>query len=65
MLLDDVVEILKRNGSWQAKTAAEQKSWMVTLTEEHISAGRGREDSGEGTRQNSRDESFSADSSSG
>jgi len=36
VLVDDVVEALKRNGSWQAKTPGAQKSWMVHLTEEHI-----------------------------
>jgi ribonuclease BN (tRNA processing enzyme) len=34
--VDDVVEVLKRNGSWQAKTPEEQKGWMLHMTQEHI-----------------------------
>ena len=34
--VDDVVEVLKRNGSWQAKTPEAQKGWMLHMTQEHI-----------------------------
>jgi ribonuclease BN (tRNA processing enzyme) len=36
MVVDDALEVLKRNGSWQAKTPGEQKGWMVHITTEHI-----------------------------
>ena len=34
--VDDVIEVLKRNGSWQAKTPEAQKGWMHHMTQEHI-----------------------------
>jgi ribonuclease BN (tRNA processing enzyme) len=34
--VEDVVEVRKRNGSWQAMTPEAQKSWMLHMTEEHI-----------------------------
>jgi ribonuclease BN (tRNA processing enzyme) len=34
--VEDVVEVRKRNGSWQAMTLEAQKSWVVHMTEEHI-----------------------------
>ena len=33
---DDVVEIYKRNGSWQAKTEAEQKAFLRHMHDEHV-----------------------------
>jgi len=34
--VEDVIEVLKRNGSWQAKTPEAQKGWMLHMTQEHI-----------------------------
>mgnify|MGYP000855450260 CR=1 FL=1 len=34
--VDDVVKVLERNGSWQAKTPEAQKGWMLHMTQEHI-----------------------------
>ncbi len=36
MVVDEALEVLKRNGSWQAKTPVEQNGWMVHITGEHI-----------------------------
>src|SRR6516164_9197390 len=33
---DDVVEIYKRNGSWQAKTEAEQEAFLRHMHDEHV-----------------------------
>ncbi|HYL23108.1 MAG TPA: MBL fold metallo-hydrolase [Burkholderiales bacterium] len=35
-VFDDVIELLKRNGAWQAKTVAEQVSWIRHMREEHV-----------------------------
>jgi ribonuclease BN (tRNA processing enzyme) len=36
MVVDDVLELSKRNGSWQAMPPEAQKSWMFHMTQEHI-----------------------------
>jgi ribonuclease BN (tRNA processing enzyme) len=36
VIVDDALEVLKRNGSWQARTPESQKRWMYHMTEEHI-----------------------------
>lgn len=33
---EEVIELQKRNGSWQAKSAAEQKAWIRHMNEEHV-----------------------------
>jgi ribonuclease BN (tRNA processing enzyme) len=33
---EDVIELQKRNGAWQARTAAEQEGWIKHMQEEHI-----------------------------
>ena len=33
---EEVIELQKRNGSWQAKSAAEQEAWIRHMNEEHI-----------------------------
>jgi ribonuclease BN (tRNA processing enzyme) len=33
---EEVIELQKRNGSWQAKTSAEQEGWIKHMREEHI-----------------------------
>jgi ribonuclease BN (tRNA processing enzyme) len=35
--VDDVIGLMKRNGAWQAKTAAEQEGWIRHMHEEHVS----------------------------
>src|SRR5438105_9790924 len=35
-VVDDAIELLKRNGAWQAKSVAEQLSWMRHMREEHM-----------------------------
>jgi len=36
VVVDDVLEVLKRNGSWQAKTPEAQKGWRLHMTQESI-----------------------------
>jgi ribonuclease BN (tRNA processing enzyme) len=31
-----VIEIMKKNGAWQAKTADEQAGWLRHMREEHV-----------------------------
>lgn len=33
---EEVIELQKRNGSWQAKSAAEQEAWIRHMNEEHV-----------------------------
>jgi ribonuclease BN (tRNA processing enzyme) len=33
---EEVIELQKRNGSWQAKGAAEQEAWIRHMNEEHV-----------------------------
>jgi ribonuclease BN (tRNA processing enzyme) len=35
--VDDVIEVFKRTGAWQAKTEDEQKGWIRHMEEEHVS----------------------------
>ena len=35
-VVEDVMELLKRNGAWQAKSLSEQVSWMRHMREEHV-----------------------------
>lgn len=35
--LEDVIEVFKRTGAWQAKTEDEQKGWIRHMQEEHVS----------------------------
>jgi ribonuclease BN (tRNA processing enzyme) len=35
--VEDVIEVFKRTGAWQAKTEAEQKGWIRHMNEEHVS----------------------------
>jgi ribonuclease BN (tRNA processing enzyme) len=35
-LVEDVVEVLKKNGAWQSKTAAEQEAWIRHMNDEHV-----------------------------
>jgi ribonuclease BN (tRNA processing enzyme) len=35
--VDDVIEVFKRTGAWQAKTEDEQKGWIRHMQEEHVS----------------------------
>jgi ribonuclease BN (tRNA processing enzyme) len=34
--IDDVIEVFKRSGAWQVKTAAEQQGWIRHMREEHV-----------------------------
>lgn len=33
---EEVIDLQKRNGSWQAKSAAEQEAWIRHMNEEHV-----------------------------
>ena len=33
---DDVIGLMKRNGTWQAKTESEQEGWLRHMHEEHV-----------------------------
>jgi ribonuclease BN (tRNA processing enzyme) len=35
--VQDVIEVFKRTGAWQAKTEDEQKGWIRHMEEEHVS----------------------------
>jgi ribonuclease BN (tRNA processing enzyme) len=35
--IEDVIDVLKRTGAWQAKTEDEQKGWIRHMEEEHLS----------------------------
>jgi len=35
-LPEDVIEVFKRNGAWQAKTADEQEGFLRHMKEEHV-----------------------------
>jgi ribonuclease BN (tRNA processing enzyme) len=35
--VDDVVDLMKKNGAWQAKTQPEQEGWIRHMHEEHVS----------------------------
>jgi ribonuclease BN (tRNA processing enzyme) len=35
--IDDVIDVFKRTGAWQAKTEDEQKGWIRHMQEEHVS----------------------------
>lgn len=35
--VEDVIEVFKRTGAWQAKTEDEQKGWIRHMQEEHVS----------------------------
>ncbi|MFL6301927.1 MAG: MBL fold metallo-hydrolase [Xanthobacteraceae bacterium] len=35
--IEDVIEVFKRTGAWQAKTEEEQKGWIRHMEEEHVS----------------------------
>jgi len=35
--VEDVIEVFKRTGAWQAKTEDEQKGWIRHMEEEHVS----------------------------
>jgi ribonuclease BN (tRNA processing enzyme) len=35
-LVDDVIEVLKKNGNWQTKTPAEQEGWIRHMNDEHV-----------------------------
>ena len=35
--VDDVMELMKKNGAWQAKTQPEQEGWIRHMHEEHVS----------------------------
>jgi ribonuclease BN (tRNA processing enzyme) len=35
-LVEDVIEVQKRNGSWQARTPSEQEAWTRHMKEEHV-----------------------------
>jgi len=35
-VVDDVIEVMKRNGAWQAKSVSEQVAWMRHMREEHV-----------------------------
>ncbi len=36
-VVEDVVDLMKKNGAWQAKTPDEQKGWIRHMHEEHVS----------------------------
>jgi ribonuclease BN (tRNA processing enzyme) len=36
-VVEDVMELMKRNGAWQAKTLSEQVAWIRHMHEEHVS----------------------------
>jgi ribonuclease BN (tRNA processing enzyme) len=35
--VEDVIEVFRRTGAWQAKTEDEQKGWIRHMEEEHVS----------------------------
>ena len=35
-VVDDVIEVMKRNGAWQAKSVSEQLAWLRHMREEHV-----------------------------
>jgi ribonuclease BN (tRNA processing enzyme) len=35
-VVDEVIELMKRNGAWQAKSVSEQVAWMRHMREEHV-----------------------------
>src|SRR6266849_342355 len=34
--VDEVIEVMKKNGAWQAKTPAEQEGWIRHMNDEHV-----------------------------
>ena len=34
--VDEVIEVMKKNGAWQAKTRDEQEGWIRHMNEEHV-----------------------------
>jgi len=35
-IVDDVIEVMKRNGNWQVKSAEEKAGWIQHMKEEHV-----------------------------
>src|SRR3954470_43621 len=35
-IVEDVIEVQKRNGSWQARSASEQEAWIKHMKDEHV-----------------------------
>ena len=54
---DDVVELFKKNGAWQAKTKAEQDAFLRHMHEEHVTPDGHRPDGRQGRRKGRGDES--------